>query len=185
MRSITANISGSGSDYFDVYYDGSTMYSGAVFMWGEISVDNIRSAETTVSFNSTEPVFGGTDPTAPPPTAPPPFTPNRAIKYTITNGNIGAGTYDENLAYATGYILGERIIIDFYVQTPQINNGQPHKTASVSGFTEGIYGSPPGGSFVADKGGVYPGGILSGQCQVWAHDPINNIKSPVYTKNYV
>ena len=185
MRSITANISGSGSDYFDVYYDGSTMYSGAVFMWGEISVDNIRSAETTVSFNSSGPVFGGTDPTAPPPTAPPPFTPNRAIKYTITNGNIGAGTYDENLAYATGYILGERITIDFYVQTPQINNGQPHKTTSVSGFTEGIYGSPPGGSFVADKGGVYPGGILSGQCQVWAHDPINNIKSPVYTKNYV
>ena len=53
VRTITTGADGAGSVYGDSYYDGSSAYSGTVFIWSEIS--GIKSNEVAVSYipNST------------------------------------------------------------------------------------------------------------------------------------
>ena len=72
-RTITTDSSGGGSDYLDVYYDGSSAYSGTVFMWTELS--GVKSNEISVTFtpNSTP------APTPAPTSAPPPTSNFRAV----------------------------------------------------------------------------------------------------------
>jgi hypothetical protein len=47
-RIITTSSNGTGSEYGDVYYDGSSAYSGTVFMWVELS--GVKSNEVSVTF---------------------------------------------------------------------------------------------------------------------------------------
>ena len=80
-RTISTGSDGGGSDYTDVYYDGSSAYSGTVFMWVELS--GVKSNEVSVTFtpNSTP------APTPAPTSAPPPVSNFRAVFSTNLGSN--------------------------------------------------------------------------------------------------
>ncbi|MEG3034047.1 MAG: hypothetical protein RR877_00970 [Aurantimicrobium sp.] len=88
-RTISTSSNGTGSDYVDIYYDGSTAYSGSVFMWAELSGTKSNEISVTFTPNSTP------APTPAPTSAPPPASNFRAVFSTYLGASNGSSPHTE------------------------------------------------------------------------------------------
>lgn len=129
---FTAGTDGTYSKEVTTTDDGSTVPRGVYDNWIAIPSEKKESNHITRTF------MAGTDPGGVPVTQPPVFAPE--INYSTDTLLISAGTNESQTTIVKGFVPATDYTLNFWSQSPAVNNNLPSKEASIP-FTTDSQGS--------------------------------------------